>query len=75
MSRTVQTILGRMIWLPNEVAGEHWALEMPCGEWERIGTEQFHGRLSVNHAASCRSSPPCTYHETHDYAAAMEAVS
>jgi hypothetical protein len=43
--------------------------ECPCGEWGGIDDDQFHGRVSVDHASmGC----PVGYHETHDYAAAAE---
>lgn len=48
-----------------------WLLECPgCGTWASLDDDQWHGRVSVDHASmGCAGG----YHETHDYAAALAA--
>jgi hypothetical protein len=69
VSLVAETALGPIIQLPD---GDPYAIKMPCGDWERMSQAQFEGKVSVNHAAICRRG--CSYHETHDYAAAVDAV-
>lgn len=38
-----------------------------CGEWAYLDEDQFHGRVSVDH-----TDAGCSYHETHDFAAALQ---
>jgi hypothetical protein len=48
-----------------------WLLECPgCGQWAYLDDDQWHGRVSVDHAAD---GCPGGYHETHDYSAALDA--
>jgi hypothetical protein len=49
---------------------ETWLFECPgCGTWGQLDDDQMHGRVSADHAsAGC----PGGYHETHDFAAALE---
>lgn len=71
VSQTVITDLGLIIKLPS---GHPYAIEMPCGDFERMSEEQFEGKTSIAHFQSCRAKPPCTYHETHNFAAAVRAA-
>lgn len=52
-----------------QINGERWLLSLPCGHDELLNLEQWHGRLSVNHAATGCSSG---WHETIDFAAVAE---
>jgi hypothetical protein len=48
-----------------------WLMECPgCGTWANLDNDQWLGLVSVDHAAD-----GCTggYHETHNYAADLEA--
>lgn len=48
---------------------ERWLFECPgCGTWAYLDDDQWHGRVSVDHAADGCSGG---YHQTHDYAAAL----
>lgn len=70
MSRIVETDLGRFRAVSRDgVVG--WLFECPgCGTWAPLDDDQWHGRVSVDHAADgCRGG----YHETHDYQAALRA--
>src|SRR4051812_10927590 len=69
VSYVADTPLGRVLRL-----ADGYAVEMPCGDWERLDETQFHGGISVNHSVVCRATPNCGYHETHDFAAAVEAA-
>lgn len=52
---------------------EAWLWECPgCGTWGNLDDDQWHGRVSVDHAAD---DCPGKYHETHDFAADLEAHS
>jgi hypothetical protein len=47
-----------------------WLLLCPgCGVWGTLDDDQFHGRISTDHATD-----GCTggYHETHDFAALID---
>ena len=48
-----------------------WLMECPgCGEWASLDDDQWHGRVSVDHASmGCAGG----YHETHDFAADRDA--
>lgn len=48
-----------------------WLLECPrCGEWGSLDNDQWLGSVSVDHASmGC----PGGYHETHNFAADLEA--
>lgn len=66
MSVVVETPYGRIRQVNRD--GElTWLLKCPgCGEWGALDDDQFHGRVSVDHAADgCVGA----YHETHDFAA------
>lgn len=48
-----------------------WLFECPgCGTWATLDNDQWLGQVSVDHAADGCSGG---YHETHNYAAALEA--
>ena len=49
-----------------------WMFECPgCGTWAYLDADQWNGRVSVDHASmGCAGG----YHETHDYAAALQAA-
>lgn len=54
-----------------------WELRCPgCGGWGALDDDQFHGRVSVDHEGARYAGggtwKECTYHETHDFAAAVE---
>lgn len=51
---------------------DSWNFQCPgCGQWAYLDDDQFHGRVSINHAADgCAGG----YHETHDFHAALEAT-
>lgn len=74
---TVETPLGRFRLVAAYLKGDHptedsWTFECPgCGTWAYLDDDQWHGRVSVDHA-----SMGCTggYHETHDYAAVLIAT-
>lgn len=74
MSVIVETELGRF----NKVAGpeteftDRWLFECPgCGTWAHLDDDQWHGRVSVDHASmGCERG----YHETHDYFAVLETA-
>lgn len=48
-----------------------WLWRCPgCGAWGSLDDDQWHGRVSVDHAADgCEGG----YHETHDFAADLAA--
>jgi hypothetical protein len=47
-----------------------WLFECRCGEWVRLSNDQWLGLISADHASmGC----PVGYHETHSYAADLEA--
>lgn len=51
---------------------DRWLFECPgCGEWAYLDADQWHGRISVDHATDGCSGG---YHETHDYASALAAL-
>jgi hypothetical protein len=69
VSEIVTTDLGRFRHVLRD--GEPmWLLECPgCGDWAPLDEDQWHGLVSVDHASmGCAGG----YHETHDYAAALE---
>ena len=74
---TIETPLGRFRMANrNDVLRgnreDGWLFECPgCGQWAYLDDDQWHGRVSVDHAAD-----GCTggYHETHDYDAALSAA-
>jgi hypothetical protein len=70
VSRIVTTDFGRFNLVRRD--GESvWLFECPgCGTWASLDDDQMNGRVSVDHAAD-----GCTggYHETHNYAAALQA--
>lgn len=68
MSAIVETRLGTILRLPNPPP--YARLMECCGDWERMDERQYRGEVSVNHAAICKAGG--TYHETHDFAAAVE---
>jgi hypothetical protein len=49
-----------------------WMFECPgCGTWAYLDDDQWHGRVSVDHASmGCEGG----YHETHDYVASLSAA-
>ncbi len=68
MSKIVTTEFGRFNHVRSD--GEmKWLFECPgCKGWGSLDDDQMNGRVSVDH-----SGPDCTYHETHNYAAALQA--
>ena len=73
MSRIVTTDLGRfnLVQTRNDPLEHGWLFECPgCGTWAYLDDDQWHGRVSVDHASmGCEGG----YHETHDYAATLQA--
>ena len=73
MSRIVTTDLGRfnLVQTRNDPLEHAWLFECPgCGTWAYLDDDQWHGRVSVDHASmGCGGG----YHETHDYAATLQA--
>ncbi len=71
MSRIATTEFGRL--RRSSVDGEPKViLECPgCGTWGELDDDQLHGKVSVDHASDGCSGG---YHETHDFAAAIELV-
>lgn len=74
MSRIVSTDLGRFNLVKTQDDGQPadtWLFECPgCGTWAYLDDDQWHGRVSVDHASmGCAGG----YHETHDYSAALGA--
>ncbi len=68
MSVIVETEFGRFRHVIRD-GGRTWLLECPgCGQWATLDDDQFHGRVSVDHAAD---GCPGGYHETHDYASVL----
>lgn len=69
MSVIVETEFGRLRRVIRD--GEPtWLLECPgCGQWGGLDDDQLHGQVSVDHAAMGCSGG---YHETHDFAAALD---
>ena len=73
MSTFAETSIGRFRRVnANAPLVDRWVFECPgCGEWAYLDHDQWHGRVSVDHASmGC----PGGYHKTHDYASALEAV-
>jgi hypothetical protein len=74
MSKIVTTDLGRFRLVQTQADPlEHaWLFECPgCGEWAYLDDDQWHGRVSVDHASmGCAGG----YHETHNYQADLRAV-
>lgn len=71
MSEPVVTDIGRFRCVSRD--GEiEWLFECPgCGQWASLDDDQWHGRVSVDHAADgCAGG----YHETHDYLTALRAA-
>lgn len=58
-----------------------WEFECPvCKIWGSIDNEQLHGKISVDHSGQRYRDiggvwRTCTYHETHDFSAALAAAS
>ncbi len=47
-----------------------WKLKCPtCGYWGYLDDDQFNGRVSVDHT----DYENCTYHETHNFAEAVQS--
>lgn len=72
--RVVPTALGRFrkVGGPTVEFLDRWLFECPgCQQWAYLDDDQWHGRVSVDHAAD---GCPGGYHETHDYFAALEAA-
>lgn len=70
MSLIVDTPLGRFREVIRDGIPE-WLWECRCGEWGPLDSDQWHGLISVDHASmGCAAN----YHETHDYAQALEAA-
>jgi hypothetical protein len=68
MSRDeIATQLGRfrMVGTTDAPLVDRWSFCCPgCGQWAYLDDDQWHGRVSVDHASmGC----PGGYHETHDY--------
>lgn len=74
MSHVVETALGtfRKVAGPETPFLDRWTLACPgCGQEAYLDDDQWHGRVSVDHASmGCRGG----YHETHDYFAHLEDV-
>lgn len=73
MSRIIATDFGRFREVSRNGAFEdRWLFECPgCGQWAYLDSDQWHGDVSVDHAADgCVGS----YHETHDFATALGAA-
>lgn len=75
MSKIVTTQLGRFRRVntgddPTN-SPDAWLFECPCGQWAYLDDDQWHGRVSVDHASE---GCPKGYHETHDYAAELIAT-
>ena len=70
MSRIIRGALARYNAVTRDgVVG--WLWECPgCGTWGNLDDDQWHGRVSVDHAAD---GCPGGYHETHDFAADLTA--
>lgn len=72
MSRIVETTLGRFRkgGGPDAHFRDRWLFECPgCGTWAYLDDDQWHGRVSVDHAGDgCAGG----YHETHDYFRELE---
>ena len=72
MSWVVETSLGRFrkVGSPETPFQDRWLFECPgCGQRTYLDEDQWHGRVSVDHAAD---GCPGDYHETHDYFAELE---
>lgn len=65
---TINTEFGKLRqWGNSDV----WFLTCPgCGKESRLDDDMLHGRVSVDH-----TSEGCSYHETHDFMAAIEVSS
>lgn len=74
MSKIVETSLGtfRKVAGPETPFLDRWTFACPgCGKEAYLDDDQWHGRVSVDHASmGC----PGGYHETHDYFATLEAT-
>ena len=70
MSRIIDTEFGRFRAVRSDGI-DTFLFECPgCGEWGHLDDDQWHGRVSVDHASmGC----PGGYHETHDFQAAIRA--
>ena len=64
MSQIVTTKVGRF----RHVTPDAWLWECPCGQWSYLTTDQWAGRVSVDHASQ---GCPVKYHETHNYEAEL----
>ena len=64
MSEIVTTTVGRF----RHVTPDAWLWECPCGQWSYLTTDQWAGRVSVDHASQ---GCPVKYHETHNYEAEL----
>jgi hypothetical protein len=55
---------------------DRWIFRCPgCGVWAYMDDDQWHGRVSVDHTVGRpEGSDPCTYHETHDFAAGLASA-
>ena len=67
MSQIVTTKVGRF----RHVTPDAWLWECPCGQWSYLTTDQWAGRVSVDHASQ---GCPVKYHETHNYEAELVAT-
>lgn len=69
MSVIVSTEFGRFRKVGSSELENSWLFECPgCGQWAYLDDDQWHGRVSVDHASQgCLGG----YHETHDYAQAL----
>ena len=79
MSKHVTTVFGRFKQVSRDGVLE-WLFECPiCKGYGGLDEDQWNGRVSVDHAATLQAVSPsqrihCTYHETHNYQAALRAV-
>jgi hypothetical protein len=72
MSVIVETDQGRFRLVNRDAPLEdRWMFECPgCGQWAYLDSDQWHGLVSVDHAAD---GCPGGYHETHDFVILLAA--